>query len=247
MYSRAVIKKSKSPLMDVTVLRNLAKSCNFRECMRDTLIRDRIVLGVNNNALRKKLLQVGKLTLNQFIDIGRSTEVTTSQMKAISGVDRVHRVREGSRSVNKPLTKRKNDRNVPDNLRGRPHKKCLFCGGERVLQRDKCPAWGQKCLECGGQNHFKSVCKKAISTRVHDISQRPDELSSEESDVELLAGVAIDSQECDIHTVGYAKEIHAEMLIDDRKVGFQIDCGASINKNMLKVTTSRRLRKLFAC
>ena len=34
----------------VTVLRNLAKSCNFCVCMRDSLIKDRIVLGVNSNA-----------------------------------------------------------------------------------------------------------------------------------------------------------------------------------------------------
>ena len=40
----------------VTALRNLAKSCNFCDCMRDSLIRDRIVLGVRDNALRKKLL-----------------------------------------------------------------------------------------------------------------------------------------------------------------------------------------------
>ena len=112
----------------VTVLRNLAKSCNFCECMRDTLIRDRIVLGINNNALRKKLLQqVRKLMLNQCINICRSTEATTSQMQAFSGVDSVYRVRDGLRHVNKSLTKRKNDRNVLNNSRGNPHKKCLFC------------------------------------------------------------------------------------------------------------------------
>ena len=78
-----------------------------------------------------------------------------------------------------------------------------------MLQRDKCPTWGQKCLGCGGQNHFKSVCKNTIST----------ELSSEENDVELLAGVAVDFQECDVHTVGYAKEIHAEMHVNPLRPG----------------------------
>ena len=62
----------------VTVLRNLAKSCNFCDCMRDSLIRDRIVLGVNNNAIRKKLLQVRGHMLNQCIDTCRSNEATTS-------------------------------------------------------------------------------------------------------------------------------------------------------------------------
>ena len=70
--------------------------------MRDSLIRDRIVLGVNNNAIRKKLLQVRGLTLNQCIDTCRSNEATTSQMKAISGSDAVHKI--GKENKNGPKT-----------------------------------------------------------------------------------------------------------------------------------------------
>ena len=98
-----------------------------------------------------------------------------------------------------------------------------------MLQEDKCPAWGQKCSEYGGRNHFKSVCKKYKSREVHGISEMPEEPSSEESDIEFLTGVALDSKESDVHAVGFAKEIYAEMLIDNKKVNFQIDCGASIN------------------
>ena len=36
-------------------------------------------------------------------------------------------------------------------------------------------------------------------------------------------------KETDIHAVKYATQIYAEMLIGDKKVNFQIDCGASIN------------------
>ena len=91
----------------VTVLRNLAKSCNFFDCMRDSLIRDRIVLGVNNNATRKKLLQVRGLTLNQCIDTCRSNEATTSQMKAISGSDAVHKNRRREKQGPETPAKRK--------------------------------------------------------------------------------------------------------------------------------------------
>ena len=87
----------------VTVLRNLAKSCNFCDCMRDSLIRDRIVLGVNNNAIRKKLLQVRGLMLNQCIDTCRSNEATTSQMKAIYGSDAVHKNCEEKKGPKTPM------------------------------------------------------------------------------------------------------------------------------------------------
>ena len=41
----------------VAALRSLAKTCGFCECLNDSLLKDRIVLGVNNLNLRKRLLQ----------------------------------------------------------------------------------------------------------------------------------------------------------------------------------------------
>ena len=41
----------------IATLRSLAKTCGFCECLADSLLRDRIILGVKNNNLRKHLLQ----------------------------------------------------------------------------------------------------------------------------------------------------------------------------------------------
>ena len=46
----------------VTALRTLAKTCNFCDCMRDSIIRDRIVLGIQDHRTRKRLLQERSLT-----------------------------------------------------------------------------------------------------------------------------------------------------------------------------------------
>ena len=46
----------------VSALKTLAKSCNFCQCLHDSLIRDRIVFGVQKPALRKKPLQERRLT-----------------------------------------------------------------------------------------------------------------------------------------------------------------------------------------
>ena len=98
-----------------------------------------------------------------------------------------------------------------------------------MLQKDKCPAWGQKCSRCGGRSHFKNVYKKSKSCEVHRISEIPEEPSSEEWDIAFLTGGSLNSNVSDVHVVGFAKEIYAEMLIDNKKVNFQTDCGASIN------------------
>lgn len=70
----------------LTALRKLAKTCNYGT-LADSLIRDRIVVGINDNSARKKLLQAGKLTLSQCIDICRSSETSARQLKTMNQED----------------------------------------------------------------------------------------------------------------------------------------------------------------
>ena len=74
--------------------RNLAKTCYFCDCLQDSLIRDRIVLGIKNEQMTKKLLRMRDLTLNRCIDVCRSEEVAELQMKSLSGwVDNINQVK----------------------------------------------------------------------------------------------------------------------------------------------------------
>ena len=47
----------------VTELKHLSKSCNFCDCLCDSLLRDKLVMGIVDKETRKKLLQMKKLTL----------------------------------------------------------------------------------------------------------------------------------------------------------------------------------------
>lgn len=46
---------------------------------------DRMVCGIHNNAVRRKLLQEPKLSLSRYIELCRTTETTTAQVKAMAG------------------------------------------------------------------------------------------------------------------------------------------------------------------
>ena len=82
----------------VAELRNLAKTCNFCDCLQDSLIRDRIVRGIKNEQTTKKLLRMRDLTLNHCIDVCRSEEVAELQMKSLSGpVDNINQVKSSSK------------------------------------------------------------------------------------------------------------------------------------------------------
>ena len=73
----------------VTAFRKLAKTCNFGT-LENILIRDRLVGGIWDNQIRKRLLQVSKLTLKDAIDICRSYETTSQQLKVMT--QEVHKI-----------------------------------------------------------------------------------------------------------------------------------------------------------
>ena len=128
----------------VSSLRTLAKSCNFCQCLQDSLLRDRIVFGVKEPALRKKLLQERHLTLEKAIDICKSGEATAQHLKdlaAASDTSEIHALKQ--RFERKPA---------------KDAKRCKCCGDSHELKREKCPAYGKICSKCRRANHFAKVC-----------------------------------------------------------------------------------------
>ena len=72
---------------------NETKSCNYGQ-LSDDFIRDRIVVGVRENAFGKKLLKRRYLTLRNCIDICRASESTNQQLKSMTmSQDDVHVLR----------------------------------------------------------------------------------------------------------------------------------------------------------
>ena len=52
----------------VSVLRNLAKTCGFCDCMRELLLMDRLLLGISDDKTREELLSTHDLTLSKTIE-----------------------------------------------------------------------------------------------------------------------------------------------------------------------------------
>lgn len=68
----------------VSSLRKVAKSCNFCSGLQDSLLRDRIVFGLKEPPLRKKLLQERHLTLEKAIDNRKSGNSTAQHLKDLA-------------------------------------------------------------------------------------------------------------------------------------------------------------------
>ena len=69
-------------------VRRLARSCEFGTVV-ESMIRDRIVVGIRDETTPHKLLQVRDLSLAKAIDVCKASEAAGRQLKAMSGADLV--------------------------------------------------------------------------------------------------------------------------------------------------------------
>ena len=199
----------------VVALTELVKTCNFCDCLRQSLIRDRLVLGIKDQHTRKVLLQKKDLTLSTAIDICRSAEATTSQLKELGEDPTVHAIRRKPREKN--TERRRASRPTGTNMI-----RCKFCGKTHIRRKEECPAYGRTCKVCGKRNHFAKCCmtRKHSTHAVTDM----DSVSTSETDSE-----SIDCVE-QINAANNKKSaLYAEMLLDEKSVKFQIDSGATVN------------------
>ena len=133
----------------MTTLRALSRTCNFGD-LHDSLLRDRIVLGVNDPNTRKKLLQERDLTLDRCTDICKGMEATKHQIKAMEEgkINQIRKNFEKKRRQHNPIQK-----NEYSGIR-----ECKFCGHKHEMVKSKCPALGKICNLCKRNNHFAAKC-----------------------------------------------------------------------------------------
>ena len=112
--------------------RHVTSEC---ECIRESLIRDRIVLRIQNPQTRKRLLRKRKLTLYKCSDICSSSETRTSQMKIISGT----KTSEDGNRVKEKVKNRviKAARENPTRMKSMTNHEnpAAFCGGIHLFKK----------------------------------------------------------------------------------------------------------------
>ncbi len=75
-------------------LRRLVKSCEYGE-LEDSILKDRIVIGITEDATRRKLLQLRRLDLKMAIDVCRANETASRHLRVMSNTEDVQALRRG--------------------------------------------------------------------------------------------------------------------------------------------------------
>ena len=126
----------------VTRLKVLSQDCEFGD-LRDSLIKDVILIGVLDDKLRERLMREATLDLNKAIQLGQAASETrkhAAELKSNLLIDQVKNDRQNDG--------RNRNKNMVTN--------CRFC--KLNHPRGKCSAFGRECMKCHEMNHYARCC-----------------------------------------------------------------------------------------
>lgn len=216
----------------LTIIKTQAARCNYGT-LQETLIRDKIVIGVLLDSTREKLLIEPKLTLKRAIDICKLCEQTKKELNEIKE----------EHSSQMPTPSIINAVKSGDTTKGK-HKifLCHRCGTKHAPR--KCPAYGKACTACGVMGHFAKKCRSKNKSKKEMGNKKVNEIYKETSSEE--------EQDLYLHEVRVSSLLNNTDWIQSIKfknkcIKFKLDTGAQCNvltldlanKINAKIETSR--------
>ncbi|UYV83268.1 K02A2.6-like, partial [Cordylochernes scorpioides] len=209
------VQKERQGIMEfVTELKHLAQECEF-ENLTESLIRDRLIIGILDREVKRKLLEDPQLTLPRAISIAVISESTCSQVASLNEQKMIEKIEK--RNWVKDTIRMENAEAGPSGINPRRERiiePCKWCGQRHKY--GKCPAYGKKCNACGKTNHFSVVCR---TKRIRNLLA---ESEAEESCDEInLNEVAVKTVRSD--------KWSAVIIINGKKTTVHLDTGAQIN------------------
>ena len=145
----------------VTDLIKQASRCQYGE-LKDELVRDRLVSGIQNDLAREKLLSKKELTLTKAIQLLKSTEAIQLQARDMATPEA-----SAVPEVTTHAFKQQRGR-LPTGNSSRPQKPCRYCGRKHDFKKDACPAAEKKCYICNKKGHFAKQCRSAKAHHIED-------------------------------------------------------------------------------
>ena len=213
----------------LTELRVQAKKCAYG-MLRDELIRDRLVVGIQDDKVRSRLLREPELSLQKCIDIARAAEIAHKQMHEIKEeTNIVHKINPASskdNQTNDDCFRKGRERNSYERGKGKKIQKpdCKYCGTQHTFRKELCPAFGKICSSCGKGNHFARVCQSSRKVNVARVSA-----NSDSSGEELFLGTIEAQEQQQELDVSAVNEWTSELKINGQSVNIKLDTGAKCN------------------
>ena len=218
IYDRAKfnsrVQQEGEPVEDfIYSVHTLVQHCSYGD-LHDQMVRDRIVVGIQDLSLSQKLQMEASLTLEQATKMVCESEAIKKQQKTIrdkpeyaAELDSIHQKQRNKNWHHKS----KQPQRPPHALPTKPLI-CTRCG-QSAHGRMQCPAKDQSCLRCHKSGHFKKMCRTKHVVR---------EVNTEQKD--FLGAIHVDTADIDHKE----KPWTAAIELNERMLTFKIDTGADV-------------------
>ena len=189
-----------------------ADKCDFKcaspTCgVKDTLVRDRIIIGTTSKDIQKNALK-NQWSLADLIKQGRALEAATAGAEKIKQEEgtsdpSVSRIKQPGKYSRKNKSNRKRQQPTQERKKKATHVDCTTCSNKACKGGKTCIAYGQKCFDCNKSGHYSgsSACsgkkekkKKSSSRRVSN-KESSSETSEEEDTTDSEVSSSSDSSE----------------------------------------------------
>ena len=263
LFKQTKLNKNENSSNYITRLRRLAETCEFDDTNIE--IRDQFIVHCVSSSLKKKLLREGEFSLEKLLEIVRNEEAASERLVEINKTEeseeKIHKLTK-YQPTNSSSNYRGNNRRYNDNGISKSQN-CTHCGNLFVTGHLKqCRAIGKTCYNCGGKNHFSSVCfvkqtqprkqqKQRDSYKVLHIEKTDTQTSTSEEEILFtlknneINGIVVNKFKCQNITI---EGVNVSMVIDSGSTTNVIDNSTfkNINKEKNpKIQLKKTVSKLY--
>lgn len=165
----------------LTKIKGQSSKCELGT-LHDTLLTDKIIIGIRSETTREKLLAEENPTLDRITQMCRAIELTSKQLRDINNdSSAVHSIANKRSHRQRPST---------SGTTAQPSDTfdCKRCGSNHGPKA--CPAYGKKCKKCGRDGHLAEMCRSTTTnrktkpskstTKVNTVENEDDETSEDD-------------------------------------------------------------------
>ena len=196
-------------------LRSLAKFCNFGDCL-DDMLRDRLVCGVADVQIQKRLLAETKLSLQKATEIALGMEAAAKNVQTLQPTTPKGNAQDESLLKVQTGFRKNFKKQIPKSTQA-----CYRCGAAGHTAQ-ACKHKSTKCHACGKLGHLQKVCR---SKPKKDNSQHQGVHTVETEALEYQLYRIYSSQDSNSPPNPYVLEVE----LDEEPVQMEIDTGASVS------------------
>ena len=212
----------------VAELRHLSEFCEYGNTL-DDMLRDRVVVGINNDPIQNRLLSERTLTFAKALDISQAMETAAKNAVDLrasqSGFknETVHKVQNkqyAKRGPPTPQYKKSEQSHVP----------CYRCGEKH--SPDTCRYKEAECHYCHKKGHISPVCNSKIRDKKAKSMQFVKNKKYSSQGVNQVK-VSLEQESYTMFSIGASPKssdpYHTDVQINGSVVTMEIDTGASVS------------------